>query len=325
MLSITTDYQSPEIDYDCDLYGGHSFDQINLEVNNDNSFTDGDSIISSHYDSLEQYYPIHNHTQDEGDFVCNNSPQQPNAGNRFQVMLHDLIMKHKASLQMFDIICNMVNEYTSSPDFLMKTKLQSRKSFLHSVEGSYRTRLLRPYNQNVRLHDGTIVTVPVSSMKEMLTSLLTDQTIMVDTNFADGYDVLTGDVDDNNPSNDKYREVDTGDVWIPARDRYCSNPQGPTMPVGLIVFENTSHTNLHGTLSLTPIIFTLTLFNQTARNNTGFWRPIGYIPNMSYGKGTADRRSTSDKIQDNHTCLSCIFASLHRITRQGGFDLCVLG
>jgi hypothetical protein len=147
-------------------------------------------------------------------------------------------------------------------------------------------------------------------MKEMLTSLLTDQTIMVDTNFADGYDVLTGDVDVNNPTNDKYGEVHTGDAWIPARDRYCSNPQGPTMPVGLIVLGDKSHTDLHGTLSLTPFIFTLTLFNQTARNNTGFWRPIGYIPNLLYGKGTADHRSTSDKIQDQHTCLSCIYESL---------------
>ncbi len=76
---------------------------------------------------------------------------------------------------------------------------------------------------------------------------------------------------------------------------------------------------------MTPIIFTLTLFNRTARNNTGFWRPIGYIPNLLHGKGTADRQNTSDKIQDKHTCLSCIFESLHRITRQGGFDLCVLG
>ncbi len=130
------DYQSPEINYDCDLYGDHSFDQTNLEVNNHDSFTDGDSIISSHYDSHEQYYPIHNHTQDKEDFVCNYSPQRPNGGNRFQVMLHDLIMKHKASLQLFDDICNLVNEYTSSPDFLVNTKLQSRKSFLRSVEGS---------------------------------------------------------------------------------------------------------------------------------------------------------------------------------------------
>ncbi len=57
------------------------------------------------------------------------------------------------------------------------------------------------------MHDGTIVTVPVFDMKAMLTSLLTDQTLMVDTNFAEGYNVLTGGVDANNPSNDMYGEV----------------------------------------------------------------------------------------------------------------------
>jgi hypothetical protein len=98
-------------------------------------------------------------------------------------------------------------------------------------------------------------------MKAMLTSLLTDQTLILDANFAAGYDVLTGGVDANNPSNDMYGEVHTEDAWIPTRDRYCSNPQGPTMPVGLIVFGDKSHTNLHGTLSLTRIIFTLTLFH----------------------------------------------------------------
>jgi hypothetical protein len=215
-------------------------------------------------------------------------------------MLHDLIMKHIASLQMFEDICNLVNEYTSSPDFLVNTKLQSWKSFLHSVKGSYCTRLLRPYNQNVRLHDGTIVTVLVFDMKEMLTSLLTDQTKMVDTNFANGYDILTRDVDVNNPTNDKYGEVHTGDAWIPARDRYGSNPQGPTMPVWLIVFGDKSHTDLHGTLSLTPIIFTLRLFNQTTRNNTGFWWLIGYIPTLSYGKETANHQSTSDTTRQTY-------------------------
>ncbi len=116
LLSIATDYQSPETDYNCDLYGDHSFDQTNVEVNNDDSFTDGDSIISCSDDSFGLYYLIHNHTQDEEEIVCNNSPQQSNARNRFKVMPHDLIMKHKASLQMFDDICHLVNEYTSSPE-----------------------------------------------------------------------------------------------------------------------------------------------------------------------------------------------------------------
>jgi hypothetical protein len=97
------------------------------------------------------------------------------------------------------------------------------------------------------------------------------------------------------------------------------------MPVGLIVFGDKSHTNLHRTLASAPIIFTLTLFNRTSHNNTIFWRPIGYIPNLSYGKGGANRRKTSDKLQDEHTCLSCIFESLRKILREGRFNLVVLG
>jgi hypothetical protein len=79
LLSITADYQSPEIDCNSDLYGDHSFDQTNVEVNNNDSFTDGDSIITSSDDSFEQYYHLHNHTQDEEDIVrkfIHNNPMQ---------------------------------------------------------------------------------------------------------------------------------------------------------------------------------------------------------------------------------------------------------
>ena len=61
------------------------------------------------------------------------------------------------------------------------------------------------------------------------------------------------------------------------------------MPAALIIFGDKSHTDLHGALALTPIIFTLTMFNRQARNNTHFWRPLGYIPNLTHGKNKADR------------------------------------
>ncbi len=56
------------------------------------------------------------------------------------------------------------------------------------------------------------------------------------------------------------------------------------MPIALIIFGDKSHTDLHGALALTPIIFTLTLFNITSWNNSKFWRPLAYIPNLGYGK-----------------------------------------
>ena len=138
---------------------------------------------------------------------------------------------------------------------------------------------------------------------------------------------MTGEVDMNHPHNSKYGEVHTGDAWEPARNRYCQPDDSgkPSMPLTLIVFGDKSHTDLHGTLALTPVIFTLTLFNRTARNNTSFWRPFGYIPNLSAQKGIADKRLTRDKLQDEHTCLAAIFKSLCDINRSGGFEVFVFG
>ncbi len=107
------------------------------------------------------------------------------------------------------------------------------------------------------------------------------------------------------------------------RNRYCQNKTD--MPVGLIVFGDKSHTDLHGALSLTPIIFTLTLFNRAARNDSNFWRPIGYILNLGYGRGTSNKTNTRDKIQDEHSCISLACQSLKNINKENGFQCVVLG
>ncbi len=116
--------------------------------------------------------------------------------------------------------------------------------------------------------------------------------------------MLTGEVD-NHPANNKYGEVITGNAWLPARDRYCRNKTH--MPVGLIVSGDKSHTDLHRALSLTPIIFKLTLFNPAAQNDSQFWRPIRYIPNLGYRRGTSNKTHTRDNIQDEHSCISFTF------------------
>jgi hypothetical protein len=95
---------------------------------------------------------------------------------------------------------------------------------------------------------------------------------MNEKNFASGYNVLTGKVVDH-PANKKYGEVHTCDARFPARDRYCQNKSD--MPIGLIIFGDKSHTDLHGALSLTPIIFTLTFFKHAAPNDAKFWIPVG--------------------------------------------------
>ncbi len=90
---------------------------------------------------------------------------------------------------------------------------------------------------------------------------------MTNSNYAEGYDVLTGEVDMNNPCNSKYGKMHTCDAWLPTRNRYYAVTKQPTMPVALIVFGDKSHTDLYGPLSLTPIIFTLGMIHSEPQEN----------------------------------------------------------
>ncbi len=186
------------------------------------------------------------------------------AVTKFQILLNDLLVKHKASLLLYDEICQLFGQYISSPNFDRFAKFKSRRSLLTSTQKTLNSKTLQPINGTVRLYYNSPVTVPVFDTRHMIISLLSDPSVMDEKNFAEGYNVLTGEVD-NHPANTKYGEVHTGGAWLPARDRYCQNKID--MPVGLIVFGDKSHTDLHGAQSLTLIIFTLKLINRTARNH----------------------------------------------------------
>ena len=92
-------------------------------------------------------------------------------------------------------------------------------------------------------------------------------------------------------------------------------PTMPKMPIAPIVFGDKSHTDLHESLAVTLIIFTLTYFNRFARNLHQFWGPLAYIPNLQHGKSKSDKTQSSVKVQDEHKCLEVLFQSLKDLTK----------
>ncbi len=283
----------------------------------DDLFPAESRVCSDDYDNVDRF--LNDYKEAQG--------QQSTAASKVQTKLNHLINSHKAPLKLYDDIFGLFNEYMSSDNFDRYDRFKCRKSFIKANEGIYRVSHLWPNNLDVVLTDGAKVTVPVFDAKSMILDLLTNPGTMNGRNIAVGYDVFTGNVDETALENKCYGEVHTGDQWLPARDRYCTNKDqmDNEMPVALIIFGEKSHTDLHGSLSLTPIIFILTLFNQPARNNTKFWRPLVYIPNLSYGKNKADKRDTRDKIQDEHRCLSIAMHSIKEIHRMGEFYATVMG
>ena len=105
-----------------------------------------------------------------------------------------------------------------------------------------------------------------------------------------------------------------------AYDGATSNQQ-----IALVLFRDKSHTDLHGLMSMEPVSFTLSLFNRSSRNLPQFWRLLGYVPNLSAGKGEANRMSATNKIQNEHNCLAFILKSVIDINKHGGIRTTVMG
>jgi hypothetical protein len=90
-------------------------------------------------------------------------------------------------------------------------KFKSRRSLLTSTQKTLNSKELQPLNGTVRLHNNSFASVFVFDTNHMLISLLSDPSVMNKNNFAEGYNVLTGEVE-NQPANNKYGEVHTGDA-----------------------------------------------------------------------------------------------------------------
>jgi hypothetical protein len=88
----------------------------------------------------------------------------------FKIILNDLLIKHKASLLLYDEICQLFQNYIFYPNFDRFAKFKSRRSLLTSTQKSLNSKAFQPINVTVKLHDYTLVIVPVFDTKHMTIS-----------------------------------------------------------------------------------------------------------------------------------------------------------
>jgi len=149
----------------------------------------------------------------DDDQLANYGPEDTNrqcsiAVSKLQIRLNDLINRHKAPLLLYGEIIHLLNGYISSNIFSKHAKLMTRQSFIKNMEISHPgITTLCPVNKQVTLHDNTQVTVPVFDARAMIMDILTNTELMNQENIADGYDIFTGDVDENHKSNRNYGDT----------------------------------------------------------------------------------------------------------------------
>jgi len=100
---------------------------------------DGHGAEPSHKqeDYSDSYDNHDNHDEvfhDDVDTSFSKLNRKTMAVTKFEVMLHDLLLKHKASLLLYDEIIDLISIYISSPNFNRFDTLKSRKKLLRSTE-----------------------------------------------------------------------------------------------------------------------------------------------------------------------------------------------
>jgi hypothetical protein len=156
--------------------------QSNLNQSDEGEYEDTeqkDDYVASNFDSDSW---VNNDEELKEDMDDNTSflqfQMRMMAVTKFQMLLNDLLIKHKTRLLLYDEICQLFQQYISSPNFDRFAKFKSRRSLLTSTQKTLNSKALRPINGIVRFHDNTLVTVPVFNTKHMMISLLSDPSVM---------------------------------------------------------------------------------------------------------------------------------------------------
>lgn len=296
----------------------------------DNGLRDVDFDTVRHSQSDNSDANVHKHAMttptSSATMPCNPANAGMPSATKFQIDLARLLGKHRVNLSLYDGIINLVGSHSNGKKLKFSSDtLMGRKAFVSQLTDTLDAKPMKPTDVDVKLTDGTEVTVCVFDLEAMILSLLTDENLMQPENFAEGYDIYTGKPTEKVTH---YGEIHTGDSWEKARSFYCG--EGPqNMPIALVLFVDKSFLDSNGGMATTPVSFTLSLFNEATRYKTEAWRTWMYIPNLEYGTVTSEKSRTQedseDSVTDEHRCLRVALQDLITISEQGGIAAKVMG
>ena len=126
------------------------------------------------------------------------------------------------------------------------------------------------------------------------------------------------------------------EMFVPPKDLY-PHEGVHVRPFPIIMFIDKSHTDLFGSLAVTPIMWVPAFLNYRCRMKQGVWRVLAYLPPLNVGKGShagkldidvhsegAQRRTVGyrpqeakKKLMDLHTCLEVGLRSFKKAAKRG--------
>lgn len=251
-----------------------------------------------------------------------NFRQQLTPGIMYQVHQEMVLRSHREiDLSLSDQMTNLVKFHSSKGLDFTKTRLFSRSDLVKTIAEVCDLTPLKPTTVNVKLLGNKMATVPVFDIRSHLVAKLTDPELMQEKFFIPGYDILTGQMENNDMF---IGETVTGSDYKAAHKRICRDDPD-VMALPLQAFYDASYVDTFGSLQSSPFIVTPLGVQAKFRHTHDWIIPMGLVPHLKYGKGKADRELARNKLQDEHNCLAAVLAQLREIYNHGGFWLDVMG
>ena len=90
--------------------------------------------------------------------------------------------------------------------------------------------------------------------------------------------------------------------------------------LGIKLFIDATHTDVHSNWMLDPIMFTFTFFKNKVTRSNDAWRTLGFITHTNHNsKAQNSRISSKQKLQDYHHQIRVILHSIKQCQDKGGF------
>ena len=191
-----------------------------------------------------------------------------------------------------------------------------RQNIISRMSEQYLMNDMKPKLNQLVLCNNQQIQVSVFDFEQMCFSLLTDDKLMVDENFTfqndDPRDYKRPD------SKDTLTCIEDGELFQSTAAKICTDKDD--FCLGIKLFIDATHTDVHSNWMLDPVMFTFTFFNNEVTKQASAWRPLGFITDFGQGRLKDNREViTRDKTQDFHLQLETIFDSLIQTQKKNGF------
>jgi hypothetical protein len=242
------------------------------------------------------------------------------------------LKRHRVDKKLFDVVVNWARHWTAkNPDiFKSTTDGWKRKTVIERVSKLFDKTGLRPVDTLVNLSDGRVVSVPVVDFEECICDLLSDPEINHPSNLSKGLDrqtwrPITSIAEHERDQDAILGEKDSGYLYRLGMNLHCPlrSEVDPKMvrPLPLIFNIDKSHSDLHGSLAVTPVTVSLAMLDCRTQQKVRAWRVMATVPNLSAKKGKNKKRSVSDGLataNDIHKVMKAAFSSFKKYYDMGG-------